>query len=125
MSTMRADDSQIIREGLLNRCEDLCFRLLPSGKREGGGVRWVAHDPVAGDYNKTPALSVVLTGEKRGRWQSFRGVHGHAKFDLIGLIAYVRSYGTDMAGTLPLPTRLFGLAHHEPGRNAKNASQSQ
>lgn len=104
---MRGDDAEIIRQGLLDRCEDLCRILLPNGKREGGGARWMAHDPVAQDFDKTPALSVPLTGNNRGRWKCFRGTAGPAKHDLLGLIAYVNR--TDNAGAFAFARDFLGL----------------
>lgn len=106
-------DLDIIKEGLLARAEDLCARLLPDGRPEGGRSRWMAHDPVAGDWKKTPALSVLLTGPRRGSWRAFRGTLGPAKHDLIGLIAYVQQ--TDTKGALAWARDFLGLKKMSAG----------
>lgn len=103
----RESDLDLIKDGLLDRAEDLCQQLLPDGRFEAGRSRWMAHDPVAGDYRKTPALSVALGGGKRGRWRNFRGTAGPAKHDLIGLIAYVKQ--TDTKGALAFARDFLGL----------------
>lgn len=103
----RESDLDLIKDGLLDRAEDLCQRLLPDGRFEAGRSRWMAHDPVAQDYDKTKALSVALGAGKRGRWRNFRGTAGPAKHDLIGLIAYVNQ--TDTKGALAWARDFLGM----------------
>lgn len=109
---MARGDLDIIKEGLLDRAEDVCRVLLPDGRKEGGGARWMAHDPVAGDHDRPPALSVVLAGAQRGRWQNFRGTAGPAKHDMLGLVAYCQR--TDTKGAMAWSRDFLGLRALSP-----------
>lgn len=108
------DDMPIIRDGLLRQAESLCRKLLPSGRRDGN--RYVAHDPVQGDYDKTPALSVMLGGQKPGSWRAFRGGADNEKHDLLGLIAYVQR--TDAKGAILWARDFLGLKTMSPAERA-------
>jgi len=66
--------------GLLkSRVEDLCYRLLPGGKKIGNEYRVAGIDGGVGK-----SLGVCLAGDKAGMWCDFAG--GNLKGDLIGLI---------------------------------------
>lgn len=82
MSSIKGD-LDIVKEGLVDRVEDLCSKLLPNGKREGS--KWVSHNPVTHDERQTPALKVGL-GKEPGAWRCWRSGD---KGDALGLVAYV------------------------------------
>lgn len=88
-------DLDIIKAGLIDRLHDLCARLLPDGREEGG--LWVAWDPVENDKKpgRLPALKVRVRGGDLGAWKNWRS---DAKGDVIKLVAYVER--TDTKGAL-------------------------
>lgn len=68
---------------LANRAEDVCRELLPNGKRDNGAWKCGSVD---GETGKS--LSVVLQGEKVGRWTDFADSDHYG--DLIDLWAAAR-----------------------------------
>ena len=58
----RRREVEEIKQGLKDRIEDLCRKLLPDGRRQGR--LWVSNNPVTGDHKKTPELKVAVTGDK-------------------------------------------------------------
>ena len=95
-----------IRDGLQQRIGELCRRLLPRGRMEGG--QWVSSNPtVAGDDRKVPALKVRVSGGDAGAWIDHRnGRDGH-KGDVIGLVAYLMR--TDTKGAMAWARDFLGL----------------
>lgn len=79
-------DLDIVKAGLVERMEEVCAKLLPDGRIEGG--QWVAWDPVENDQKpgRLPALKVRLRGGVTGAWVNWRS---GAKGDALGLVAYV------------------------------------
>lgn len=97
-------DLDIIKAGLIDRVSDLCQRLLPRGREEGG--LWVAWDPVENDEKpgRLPALKIRIRGGDLGAWKNWRS---GAKGDVIGLVAYVER--TDTKGALVWARDFLGL----------------
>jgi hypothetical protein len=95
-------DLDIIKAGLKDRVRELCERLLPHGREEGG--LWVAHNPLGDDARKPPALKVRIRGGDLGAWRDWRGGD---KGDVIGLVAYVER--TDVSGALTWSRDWLGL----------------
>lgn len=91
-----------IKQGLKDRIVDLCAKLLPGGRQEGG--QWVSCNPnVAGDHKKLPALKVGLRRDK-GAWRCWRnGDHG----DVLKLVEFCT--GTDLKGALQWSRDFLGL----------------
>ncbi|MGG7535337.1 toprim domain-containing protein [Rhizobium sp. 12,4] len=80
---MHHDDTAIIKQGLKDRIEDLCRRLLPDGRRNGR--LWVANNPITMDAPKSPEFKVALDRD-HGAWKDWRtGEVG----DVIKLVEYV------------------------------------
>ncbi len=79
-------DLDIIKQGLRDRMEEACGRLLPGGALEGG--QWVSFNPVTGDQKpgRLPALKVRVRGGDVGAWIDWRSGD---KGDALGLAAYV------------------------------------
>lgn len=101
---MSTGDLHLIKQGLQDRVVDVCEKLLPNGRRDG--KHFVAHDPVQGDFDKTPALKILITGN-RGGWSSFRGGAEHARHDILGLVEYILR--TDTKGALAWGRDFLGL----------------
>lgn len=68
-----------IADRLADHAEALAAELLPGGRRDGH--RWVCGS-VAGERGES--LSLVLHGERRGRWRDFATDEGGDMLDLIG-----------------------------------------
>jgi hypothetical protein len=83
------DDLPEIKQGLKDRIESLCQRLLPGGRRQGR--LWVAHNPVTGDHRQSPEFKVALTRDI-GAWKDWRTGD---KGDVIKLVQYL-TCGGDM-----------------------------
>ncbi|MCJ9696914.1 toprim domain-containing protein [Rhizobium sp. PRIMUS64] len=79
---MRHDDTSVIKQGLKDKIEDLCRRLLPDGRRNGRF--WVANNPVTMDAPKSPEFKVALDRD-HGAWIDWRTGD---KGDVIGLVEY-------------------------------------
>lgn len=76
-------DAGQISDLCAERAESLCLLLLSGGKRKG--ATWLAGS-IAGEPGKS--LSVILTGERAGRWKDFAtGDHG----DMIDLWRFSRN----------------------------------
>ena len=90
-----------IKQGLKDKIEDLCRRLLPDGRRMGR--LWVSNNPVTGDHRKTPELKVGLDRDK-GAWKDWRTGD---KGDVLGLIEYLHQ--TDFKGALQWARDFLGL----------------
>ncbi|YBV97544.1 toprim domain-containing protein [Phyllobacteriaceae bacterium JZ32] len=97
-------DLQIIKQGLQDRAQEVCEKLLPDGRREG--QNYVSHDPVQGDYDRKPTLKVRLRGNIGG-WEQFRGGAEHARKDILGLVEYVLR--TDTKGALAWARDFLGM----------------
>ncbi len=97
-------DLDVIKQELQNRIGEVCARLLPHGKDEGG--HWVSFNPVENDYKpgRLPALKVRLRGGVVGAWKDWRT--GQAG-DVIGLVAYIE--GTDTSGALVWARDFLGI----------------
>lgn len=110
------NDLQEVKQALKDRIEDVCQKLLPDGRRDGGV--WLSHNPmVADDARHLPALKVGLVREK-GAWRCWR--HGD-KGDVIKLIEFTQN--TDLKGALQwardfLGLRSMSLAEREAMRQA-------
>lgn len=96
-----AGDLDTIKQGLKERIEDVCARLLPHGRRIGR--LWVSHNPVTGDWKKTPELKVALNRDA-GAWKDWRSGD---KGDVLKLVQYV--LGTDVKGALAFGRDFLGL----------------
>lgn len=97
-------DLDIIKAGLIDRIHDLCQRLLPNGREEGG--LWVSFDPVEQDEKpgRLPALKIRVRGGDIGAWKNWRsGTVG----DVIKLVAYLER--TDVSGALTWSRDFLGL----------------
>lgn len=79
---MRQDDTGLIKQGLKDKIEDLCRRLLPDGVRRGRF--WVANNPVTMDAPKSPEFKVALDRD-HGAWIDWRSGE---KGDVFGLVEY-------------------------------------
>lgn len=102
---MRSDIPEI-RQGLQDRIVEVCERLLPHGRRDGG--LYVATNPrVAGDDRKIPALKVRISGGDIGAWMDYRNGRDGERGDVIGLIAYLLA--TDTRGALVWSRDFLGL----------------
>lgn len=79
-------DLSLIKQGLIDRMADVCRRLLPNGRMEGG--QWVSFNPVTHDDKpgRLPALKVRVRGGTVGAWKDWRSGDGS---DAIGLVAYL------------------------------------
>lgn len=95
-------DLDIVKAGLKDRVRELCERLLPHGREEGG--LWVSHNPLGDDPRKPPAFKVRIRGGDLGAWRDWRGGD---KGDVIGLVAYVER--TDVSGALTWSRDFLGL----------------
>lgn len=118
------DDIRLIRDGLQQRVVDVCRNLLPTGQAQG--KHWVSHDPVTGDYDRTPQLKVLISGERTGAWRAFRGGDEGAKHDLLGLVMYVQR--TDAKGAILWARDFLGLramTREERASMARQAEQRQ
>lgn len=110
------NDLQDVKQALKDRIEDVCQKLLPDGRRDGGV--WLSHNPmVSDDARHLPALKVGLVREK-GAWRCWR--HGD-KGDVIKLIEFTQN--TDIKGALQwardfLGLRSMSLAEREAMRQA-------
>ncbi len=71
-----------IKEMLLPRMQDLCARLFPDGRVEGG--QWVARGPETGP-KQTPKLKIRLSGGIVGAWIDYQN---SMSGDALGLIGY-------------------------------------
>jgi Toprim domain len=115
---MRNDLAEI-KQALTDRIEEVCQKLLPGGRRDGGV--WLSHNPmVADDARHLPALKVGLARDK-GAWRCWR--HGD-KGDVIKLIEFTQN--TDLKGALQwgrdfLGLRAMSLAEREAMRQAGEA----
>lgn len=101
---MTHGDLDIIKAGLIERIEEVCRRLLPDGKPEGG--QWVSFNPVTNDFRqgRNPCLKIRLHGGVVGAWKDWRcGDKG----DVIDLVAYLNR--TDRAGALTWGRDFLGL----------------
>lgn len=81
------NDLPEIKQGLKDRIDALCLRLLPDGRRMGR--LWVSNNPVTGDYRQTPEFKVALTRDV-GAWKDWRTGD---KGDVIKLVQYLTSGG--------------------------------
>ena len=97
----RRREVEEIKQGLKDRIEDLCRKLLPDGRRQGR--LWVSNNPVTGDHKKTPELKVAVTGDK-GAWKDWRSGD---KGDVLGLVEYLLQ--TDFKGALQWARDFLGL----------------
>jgi hypothetical protein len=108
---MQRGDLDIVKAGLIERIDQVCDRLLPDGRREGG--LWVSFNPVTNDFRagRLPALKVRISGGDIGAWKDWRsgdGGKGSAhKGDVLGLVAYLNR--TDTAGALVWGRDFLGL----------------
>jgi hypothetical protein len=95
-------DLDIVKAGLVDRVGDVCAKLLPDGRAEGG--LWVSWNPVENDKGKTPALKVRIRGGDLGAWRCWRcGEKG----DVIKLVAYLMR--TDTKGALAWGRDFLGI----------------
>lgn len=97
---MRSDRDEI-KQGLKDRIEDLCARLLPDGRVEGR--LWVAHNPVTRDFSQSKELKVAINGDV-GAWKCWRSGD---KGDVINLVAYCLE--TDFRGAMDWSREFLGL----------------
>ncbi len=95
-------DLDIVKAELVDRIRDVCQRLLPHGREEGG--QWVSWNPVENDKGKTPALKVRLRGGVVGAWKCWRS---GAAGDVLKLVAYVER--TDTKGALAWSRDFLGI----------------
>lgn len=97
-------DLDLIKSQLQERIGDVCRKLLPHGRDEGG--QWVSFNPVTGDKAKhhNPALKVRLRGGVAGAWKDWRSGD---KGDVLGLVAYLLA--TDAKGALVWARDFLGL----------------
>lgn len=101
------DDRDEIKEMLKARIEDLCFRLLPDGRRQGR--LWVSHNPVTGDFSQTPEMKIALNRDV-GAWRDWRsGEVG----DILKLISYLKGH-TSFRDTMAWARDFLGLATMRP-----------
>lgn len=101
---MTRGDLDIVKAGLIERIREVCQRLLPDGREEGG--QWVSFNPVEGDFvpGRLPALKIRMRGGVVGAWKDWRcGEKG----DVIRLVAYLNR--TDTAGALVWGRDFLGL----------------
>ncbi|GGE79230.1 toprim domain-containing protein [Stappia taiwanensis] len=98
----RRREVEAVKQGLKDRIEDLCRRLLPHGRRIGR--LWVSNNPITADHRKTPELKVALTGDK-GAWKDWRSGD---KGDVVGLVQYLHQ--TDFRGALQWSRDFLGFA---------------
>lgn len=97
-------DLDLIKGQLQDRIREVCQRLLPDGKEEGG--QWVSFNPVEGDYlpGRLPALKIRMRGGVVGAWKDWRcGEAG----DVVKLVAYLER--TDTAGALVWARDFLGI----------------
>ena len=97
----RRREVEDVKQGLKDKIEDLCRRLLPEGRRQGR--LWVSNNPVTQDYKKTPELKVAVTGDK-GAWKDWRT---GAKGDVLRLVEYVLQQ--DFRGAMQWSRDFLGL----------------
>lgn len=95
-------DLDIVKSGLQDRVADVCRKLLPHGRDEGGF--WVAHNPQENDRKHNPALKVRLRGGVAGAWKDWRSGD---KGDVLGLVQHCLA--TDVAGALVWGRDFLGL----------------
>ncbi|MCW5697900.1 MAG: toprim domain-containing protein [Bauldia sp.] len=109
-------DLAIIKGQLQDRIEELCRKLLPQGRDEGG--QWVSFNPITGDRARhhNPALKIRLRGGVIGAWIDHRSGD---KGDVIGLIAYIER--TDTKGALKIARDFLGIRHLSPAERARLA----
>lgn len=81
------NDLPEIKQGLKDRIDSLCQRLLPGGRRQGR--LWVANNPVTGDHRQTPEFKVALDRDI-GAWKDWRTGD---KGDVIKLVQYLTCGG--------------------------------
>lgn len=116
-------DLATIKQGLNDRIEEVCRRLLPEGREEGG--QWVSFNPVTNDYRqgRLPALKIRLRGGVTGAWKDWRsGDRG----DVLALAAYVLTGDTHNAKEALAWARDFlGLATMSREQRAQMASAAR
>ncbi|WP_127523648.1 toprim domain-containing protein [Mesorhizobium sp. Z1-4] len=125
-------DLPVIKQGLIDRIEEVCRRLLPDGRMEGG--QWVSFNPITGDYRpgRLPALKIRIHGGVAGAWKDWRDGE---KGDALALVAYVLTgdtratkqalaWGRDFLGLAQM-TRADRLALAEQGRKHKQAQDER
>lgn len=95
-------DLDLVKTGLQDRIGDVCRKLLPRGRDEGGF--WVAHNPQENERSHNPALKVRLRGGVAGAWKDWRSGD---KGDVLGLVAHCLA--TDVTGALVWGRDFLGL----------------
>lgn len=97
-------DLDLIKAQLQDRIREVCQRLLPDGKDEGG--QWVSFNPVEADYlpGRLPALKIRLRGGVVGAWKDWRCSKSG---DVIKLVAYLEH--TDTSGALVWARDFLGI----------------
>ncbi|MCF6368320.1 DUF7146 domain-containing protein [Rhizobium halophilum] len=110
------NDLPEIKQGLKDRVESLCQRLLPDGRRQGR--LWVAHNPVTGDHRQTPEFKVALTRDI-GAWKDWRTGE---KGDVIKLVEYLT--GSDFKGAMSWSRDFLGLRSMSPEQRRRMADRA-
>jgi hypothetical protein len=101
--TLRNDLPEI-KQGLKDRIDALCLKLLPDGRRQGR--LWVAHNPVTMDHAQSPEFKVALNRDI-GAWIDWRTGE---KGDVIRLVEYCAA-GGDFRAALDWARDFLGLRH--------------
>ncbi|MGR6465425.1 toprim domain-containing protein [Rhizobium sp. PAMB 3182] len=100
------NDTPEIKQGLKDRIEEVCRRLLPDGSRKGR--LWVAHNPITQDHDRSPEFKVALDRDT-GAWKDYRTGE---KGDVIMLVAYLT--GSDFKGAMAWARDFLGLRTMTP-----------
>ena len=95
------NDRDAVKQGLKDRIEQLCRKLLPDGFRQGRF--WISNNPVTGDYDKSPELKVALDKDI-GAWIDWRSGD---KGDVIKLVEYLKQ--CDFPTAMDFARDLIGL----------------
>lgn len=115
---MIRNDLPEIKQGLKDRIDALCRKLLPDGRRQGR--LWVAHNPVTMDHAQSPEFKVALNRDI-GAWIDWRTGE---KGDVIRLVEYCAA-GGDFRAAMDWARDFLGMRHMNPADRQRMAVRAE